>query len=160
MKTTKSYANVSLFFIIVVLSFSISINPVYSQDQKSSCCKTIDSDAEGVVYNHMNNDSTRTMKNDMQDHSKMTMDKSDQQKDAGVNKEKEDAKGKVDIVRKGTIDLKAIDVNKDGKVYQDLMDWNVISDKPGKCPLCKMTLEEVSLSKAKENLKKNGFNVK
>ena len=42
-----------------------------------------------------------------------------------------------DIVRKGVINLKAIDKNKDGKVFQDQMDWNVISDKPGKCPLCK-----------------------
>jgi len=64
------------------------------------------------------------------------------------------------IVREGTIDLKKIDENKDGKVFQDPMDWNVISDKPGKCPLCKMTLKEVSLKKAKENLLKNGFKVK
>jgi len=64
------------------------------------------------------------------------------------------------IVRKGVIDLKSIDVNKDGKVYQDLMDWNVLSDKPGKCPLCGMVLQEVSLSEAKKNLEKNGFKVK
>ncbi|HEX2962706.1 MAG TPA: heavy metal-binding domain-containing protein [Ignavibacteriales bacterium] len=64
------------------------------------------------------------------------------------------------IVRKGIIDLKAIDKNKDGKVFQDQMDWNVISDKPGTCPLCKMTLEEVTLKQAKDNLKKNGFKVK
>lgn len=64
------------------------------------------------------------------------------------------------IVREGMIDLKAIDKNKDGKVYQDMMDYNVISDKPGKCPLCGMTLKEVSLKKAKEYLLKNGFKVK
>lgn len=64
------------------------------------------------------------------------------------------------VVRKGVIDLKAIDKNKDGKVFQDQMDWNVISDKPGKCPLCKMNLEEVSLKEAKEKLAKNGFKVK
>lgn len=64
------------------------------------------------------------------------------------------------IVREGKIDLKAIDKNKDGKVYQDLMDWNVISDKPGKCPLCKMTLKEVTLKQAKANLRKHGFKVK
>lgn len=63
-------------------------------------------------------------------------------------------------VREGKIDLKAIDKNKDGKVFQDLMDWNVISDKSGKCPLCKMTLKEVTLKQAKENLEKNGFKVK
>jgi membrane fusion protein, copper/silver efflux system len=40
------------------------------------------------------------------------------------------------------------------------MDWNVISDKPGKCPLCGMTLKEVTIKEAKANLKKNGFSVK
>ena len=64
------------------------------------------------------------------------------------------------IVRKGKIDLKKIDKNKDGKVFQDQMDWNVISDEAGKCPICKMTLQEVTIKEAKENLKKNGFKVK
>ncbi|MGE5430337.1 MAG: heavy metal-binding domain-containing protein [Syntrophomonadaceae bacterium] len=64
------------------------------------------------------------------------------------------------VVYKGIIDLKAIDKNKDGKVFQDQMDWNVISDKPGACPLCKMTLEEVTLKQAKDNLEKNGFKIK
>lgn len=73
---------------------------------------------------------------------------------------KKDTSKVENIVREGTIDLKAIDKNKDGKVFQDQMDWNVISDKAGKCPLCKMTLKEVTLKKAKENLIKNGFKVK
>lgn len=64
------------------------------------------------------------------------------------------------IVHKGVINLKAIDKNKDGRVFQDQMDWNVISDNPGKCPLCKMTLKEVTLEKAKENLLKHNFKVK
>jgi Cu(I)/Ag(I) efflux system membrane fusion protein/cobalt-zinc-cadmium efflux system membrane fusion protein len=64
------------------------------------------------------------------------------------------------IIRTGEIDLLSLDVNKDGKVYQDPMDWNVISDEPGKCPLCKMELKEVSLEKAKENLIKHNFKVK
>ena len=64
------------------------------------------------------------------------------------------------IVREGMIDLMMIDENKDGMVYQDPMDWNVISDKPGKCPLCKMTLKEVSIEQAKENLIKNDYQVK
>jgi len=64
------------------------------------------------------------------------------------------------IVREGEINLAAIDENKDGKVYQDQMCWNVISDKPGECPQCGMTLKEVSLEKAKENLVKNDFSVK
>jgi transcription initiation factor IIE alpha subunit len=64
------------------------------------------------------------------------------------------------IIREGIIDLNQIDENKDGKVYEDMMDYNVISDKPGTCPLCGMTLKEVSLEKAKSNLSKNGFPVK
>lgn len=74
---------------------------------------------------------------------------------------KKDTTNAENIIRdKEPIDLKAIDKNKDGKVFQDMMDWNVISDKPGKCPLCKMTLKEVSLEVARKNLIKNGFKVK
>ncbi|MBK7381040.1 MAG: efflux RND transporter periplasmic adaptor subunit [Ignavibacteriales bacterium] len=64
------------------------------------------------------------------------------------------------IVRKGVIDLKAIDENKDGKVFQDQMDWNVISDKPGKCPICEMKLKEVTIDEAKVDLEKHGFKFK
>jgi membrane fusion protein, copper/silver efflux system len=64
------------------------------------------------------------------------------------------------IVREGVIDLKAIDKNNDSHVYQDMMDYNVISDKPGKCPLCGMTLKKISIEKAKEILLKSGFKVK
>lgn len=64
------------------------------------------------------------------------------------------------IVREGAIDLSAIDENGDGKVYQDQMCWNVVSDKAGDCPKCGMKLKEVSLEKAKANLEKNGFEVK
>src|ERR1035437_4654746 len=82
------------------------------------------------------------------DHSKMVM-------------KKDSVKSRTDnIIRKGVIDLKAIDKNKDGKVFQDQMDWNVISDKPGVCPLCGMTLKEVTLKEAKKTLLKHGFKVK
>jgi RND family efflux transporter MFP subunit len=64
------------------------------------------------------------------------------------------------LIRKGVIDLKSIDKNKDGKVFQDQMDWNVISDEPGNCPLCGMKLKEVSLEEAKKKLIENGFKVK
>jgi Cu(I)/Ag(I) efflux system membrane fusion protein len=64
------------------------------------------------------------------------------------------------IVRSGVIDLEAIDKNKDGKVFQDMMDFNVISDIPGKCPLCGMKLKEVTLEKAKKTLLENDFKVK
>lgn len=64
------------------------------------------------------------------------------------------------IVRKGEIELTAIDENRDGKVYQDQMCWNVISDKPGECPQCGMILKEVSLEKAEEKLLKHDYKVK
>ncbi len=72
------------------------------------------------------------------------------------------SKEKIDssIVRSGTIDLVMIDKNKDGMVYQDMMDWNVISDEPGKCPLCGMTLSEVTIEEAKKNLVESGFKTK
>ena len=40
------------------------------------------------------------------------------------------------------------------------MDWNVISDEAGKCPLCGMKLKEVSLEKAEKNLIENDFILK
>jgi Cu(I)/Ag(I) efflux system membrane fusion protein len=64
------------------------------------------------------------------------------------------------IVREGVIDLQAIDKNSDGKVFQDVMDWNVISDEAGKCPICGMKLKEVSLEKAEKNLIENDFILK
>jgi hypothetical protein len=93
---------------------------------------------------HMDMDSCKQKMNDMKDH-----------------KTKIDSKKSNDsIIRIGEVDLKAIDINKDGKVYQDQMDWNVISDEPGNCPKCNMTLKEVTLEKAKENLIKHNFQVK
>ena len=86
------------------------------------------------------------------------MHKMDMKNDSSQTMKKDTPKNS--IVREGVIDLKAIDANKDGKVYQDVMDYNVISDKPGKCPLCGMTLKEVTLKKAKETLLKSGFEVK
>lgn len=89
----------------------------------------------------------------MHDHSKMGTEKKDK---SGTVK----TDTKQTIVRTGVINVEAIDKNKDGKVFQDQMDWNVISDQSGVCPICKMTLEEVTIKKAKENLKKNGFKIK
>ena len=65
-----------------------------------------------------------------------------------------------DIVRKEPINPEAIDKNKDGKLFEDEMDWNVISDKPGKCPLCGMTLTELTIAQVKKNLEANGYKVK
>ena len=64
------------------------------------------------------------------------------------------------VAYKGVINLKSIDDNKDGKVYQCPMDFNVLSDKPGVDPKCGMKLKEVTLKQAKNNLTKHGFKVK
>ncbi len=77
-----------------------------------------------------------------------------------MNNKQKNKKIKSKIIRKGVIDLNAIDRNKDGKVFQDVMDVNVISDKPGTCPICGMTLKEVSIEQAKRTLEKHGFKYK
>ncbi|MBU2492716.1 MAG: efflux RND transporter periplasmic adaptor subunit [Bacteroidetes bacterium] len=61
------------------------------------------------------------------------------------------------IVREGIIDVESIDINNDGKVFECPMDWNVISDESGNCPLCEMKLLEYSVEETKENLTNNGF---
>ncbi|MDT3740204.1 MAG: heavy metal-binding domain-containing protein [Candidatus Kapabacteria bacterium] len=68
--------------------------------------------------------------------------------------------GDTSIIRKGIIDVNEIDINKDGKVFQDPMHWDVISDNTETCPLCGMALKEVTLQDARDNLRKNGFKVK
>lgn len=65
-----------------------------------------------------------------------------------------------ELIREGVIDVESIDVNKNGKVFQDPMDWNVISDEDGRCPICNMFLKEVTIEEAKKNLTDNGFDYK
>ena len=107
---------------------------------------------EDSSKSHSNHKHKMNMKNDDQKHMDMKDHKSMKMNDG----QKEDDS----IIREGEIDLQAIDKNGDGKVYQDMMDWNVISDEPGTCPLCEMKLKEVTISEAKFNLYKNGFKVK
>ena len=83
---------------------------------------------------------------DIKNHANMNMDSNKTSKES--------------LVREGEINLQAIDENNDGKVFQDMMDWNVISDEADECPLCGMNLKEVTLDKAKENLIKHNFKVK
>jgi len=68
--------------------------------------------------------------------------------------------GSEDWIRAQPVDLKALDLNGDGYVYQDPMDWNVISDVEGKCPKCGMFLVKVTIADAAQNLKDNGYTVK
>jgi len=148
MNTKKSRNFLSATLVLAGLMFYLLSNLTLAQEHKSSCCGS-GMEKDVVAMSDVSGDSTKKMdmKHDMHNHGDMKM-------------EKQKSEAATSIVREGVIDLKAIDKNKDGKVYQDSMDWNVISDTPGKCPLCKMTLKEVTLSVAKKNLKENGFKVK
>ena len=88
---------------------------------------------------------------------KMDSDKSGSMRDMD---KREDTEIKDPRIRKGVIDLSAIDKNKDGKLFEDIMDWNVISDKPGECPICGMTLREFSIKEVEKNLTEHGFKFK
>lgn len=131
-------------------------------NDKMNCTDTTNCAKMKGSMNHKKMDE-KDMDHKMMDHSDM-MDSSDHKMmnhsnmmDSANHKM---TKEKDSIVREGMIDLKSIDKNNDGKVFQDTMDYNVISDKAGKCPLCGMKLKEVSLEKAKENLIKHDFKVK
>lgn len=148
MEKTQSRNILSATLILAGLLFYMLSNLTLAQEHKLACCGS-GMEKDVVTMNDASSDSTKKTdtKHEMHNHGNMKME----------NQKNEES---TSIVREGKIDLSAIDKNKDGKVFQDPMDWNVISDKPGKCPLCKMTLKEVTLKKAKENLIKNEFKVK
>lgn len=132
-----------LVFTIALFSFFsvFTLAQEKTEAEKKECSKGCCSDHESngkMTMAHMDADSTHKERHQM----------------------KTESMSENSIVREGEIDLAAIDENKDGKVYQDQMCWNVISDKPGECPQCGMILKEVTLEKAKENLLKHDFKVK
>lgn len=63
-------------------------------------------------------------------------------------------------LREEPIDVKSIDADQDGFVFQDHMDWNVISDIEGKCPECGMFLKKTSIADAEKNLRDHGLKLK
>lgn len=65
-----------------------------------------------------------------------------------------------ELVRKGVIDVEAIDHNHDGNIHECPMDWNILSDEAGSCPKCGMDLKEYSIADVKTNLKKYGYEFK
>jgi hypothetical protein len=75
-------------------------------------------------------------------------------------KKKQTAVKQAPVAYQGVIDVKAVDANKDGKIYQCPMDYNVLSDQPGNCTECNMDLEEVTIQEAEDNLVKNDFTIK
>lgn len=138
----------SVKIIIAFFAFTVIFSTINAQEHKMSCCSTESKKCDSSMH-EANSDSTEKM--DMQH---------EQHKHSDMKNEKQKSEMTESIVRKGTVDLKSIDKNKDGKVFQCPMDWNVISDKAENCPLCKMKLKEVQVEKAKENLMKNGFKTK
>jgi hypothetical protein len=79
---------------------------------------------------------------------------------SGVMEDNQQMKSSEDWIRTQPVDVKALDLNQDGYVYQDPMDWNVIADEEGKCPKCGMFLIKVTIDEAIKNLKDNGYAVK
>ncbi len=132
----------SNFVVTFLVTLLITAGLSFAQEENSK--EQNHSDMKGHNMNHET----------MMDSSKMKMDHKHMDHD---NMMGSDSKS---IVREGTIDLTAIDENGDGKVYQDQMCWNVVSDESGECPQCGMKLKEVSLEEAKANLEENGFEVK
>ncbi|HSL90353.1 MAG TPA: heavy metal-binding domain-containing protein [Ignavibacteriaceae bacterium] len=59
------------------------------------------------------------------------------------------------IIRDYSVNVASLDENKDGNVYQCPMDWEVISDETGSCPLCNMDLKEYSVADARQNLEEH-----
>lgn len=143
---------------LVIIFALVSFFGAFAQDKtgtdKKECSKGCCSDHKSnssMQMTYMDKDSTQGMHHEMKSDSKMH----------GMKHEmKSDSMKVSSIVREGEINLAAIDKNKDGKVYQDQMCWNVISDEAGECPQCGMILKEVSLYKAKENLLKHDYKVK
>jgi len=152
-KTSKL---VLAFLVTMLIATGLSFAQDHdSKDHKHSGDKNSMSSSTEMDSSEMDSTNMDSTKMDMsKDHMNMDNNKMIKNDSKGMMKDKNS------IVREGVIDLEAIDKNGDGKVYQDIMDWNVISDEPGTCPLCEMKLEEVSLQKAKANLEENGFDVK
>lgn len=60
-----------------------------------------------------------------------------------------------EIVRDFDVVVASLDENEDGKLFQCPMDWQVISDAAGNCPLCNMNLKEFTVTNAKKNLEEH-----
>ena len=146
----KKYSARIISVLILAGFLSVSIN---AQDKDHSKSKHMKEKQDSTIihkkmHDHKSmNDSTKLKK--MKEHM-----------DHKSHKVKEMTEEKESIVREGVIDLISIDKNNDGKVFQDQMCWNVISDDAGNCPLCNMKLKELSLEKTKKKLIEKGYKVK
>ena len=139
----------SNFVVTFLVTLLITAGLSFAQEENSNEQNHID-----MKDHNMNQETMMDSSNMHKGHKHMDHDKT------MSSDNKEVMKDNKSIVREGTIDLTAIDENGDGKVYQDQMCWNVVSDESGECPQCGMKLKEVSLKEAKANLDENGFEVK
>ncbi|MBE2280418.1 MAG: efflux RND transporter periplasmic adaptor subunit [Ignavibacteriaceae bacterium] len=64
------------------------------------------------------------------------------------------------LIRTGMIDVESIDSDKNGKLFQCPMDWDIISNEAGRCPVCEMKFKEYSLEDIKKNLTTHGYKYK
>ncbi len=166
MKTTIKY-----FFFATIFTLLLSFGNSFAQEKSdSTSSKSMQKHTHNMKEHHMKMHDKNMKEHQMETDDKNTGEEMKTGSDVDSHNHKMDMKDKhisksdekeiQTNVRKGVIDLREIDKNSDGKVYQDVMDFNVISDEAGTCPICGMKLKEVSLETAKENLLKNGFKVK
>ena len=142
---------IALFSFLGVITVAQE-KPETEKKEKQECSKSCCANTE--MHNDMKMDDSK------ESHEQLEHKKSDNNMHGMKHDMNSESMDHSSMVREGEINLKAIDENGDGKVYQDQMCWNVLSDSKGECPLCGMTLKEVSLDKAKDNLKKHDFKVK
>lgn len=164
--SNKAVIKTVVFFLTLLFLSLVSFGQEKTDNTKMNHMKNIsmkmdhsmmDSTHHSKMMKHSMMDSTKNSK--MMKHSMMDSTKHSKMKHMMMDSSKM-MNNKSSIVREEPIDLKAIDANGDGKVFQDQMDWNVISDEASECPLCGMKLKEVSLNKAKAKLIEKGFEVK
>ncbi|HUX92664.1 MAG TPA: heavy metal-binding domain-containing protein [Ignavibacteriaceae bacterium] len=147
--TVKTNTVKILFLSFVVFLAAASLSLAQDSSKSKSTQHEMKMDKGMKMEHHMN---MPAGKKEMDSSMKMG------KKENGKEKMKENHSSPV--AYKGVINLKSIDDNKDGKIYQCPMDFNVLSDKPGIDPKCGMKLKEVTLKQAKNNLIKYGFKVK
>lgn len=112
-----------------------------------------------AAINHFQTNNVNDKQEVTNDVMNMQNQKDDAKKDSEENK-KDEHNHSPSVIHEGVIDVESIDKNKDGKLWECPMDWNVISDQSGRCPLCNMKLKEYTIEEVKSNLEKNGFEYK
>ena len=121
----------------------------------SSFSSDINSGSEGTNNMDMKNDIKDSSKVKTSEKNKMVMtkenDKTVPDNQYGIKSE---------LIRTEPIDVESIDSNNDGKLFECPMDWDIISDKAGRCPSCQMKLKEYTLDEIKSNLSEFGYKYK